>query len=687
MTQPSKPPVAEKRPFEITTHGHKRVDDYYWMRDKTNQDLLDHLAAENDFMKAQTAHLEDLRTTLYEEMVGRIKETDDSVPLRDGDFFYYTRTEQGKQYSIYCRKFQSLDAEEQVLVDLNVIDDENEFEYLRMGVYDVSPDHKLLAFGLDTTGAETYTIRFKDLATGELLDDVIENAAGSAEWGDNTTFFYTTEEESTKRSYKLFRHTLGTPQADDALIYHDPDALFSVYVGKTRDEQLLITGSWGIELMELYFLDASTPYGDFTMVEPRTQGLRYDLDHRDGLLYIVTNADDSTNSKLVTTPIDKPGRANWTTLLEHRETVRLHHVELFKNNMVRYERANGLTQLVVHDFRSNEQHTIEFPESIYTTSVGANAMYDTDTLRVRYASMVTPASVYDYNMDSRERALKKQQPVLGGYDSSQYVTERVFASAEDGKQIPISLVYRKDAWNGSPAPLHLYGYGSYGITVDPTFSSNRISLLDRGMIFAIAHVRGSQMMGRQWYDDGKFFHKRNTFTDFVACAEHLIANNYTQPDKMTMEGRSAGGLLMGAVLNIAPHLFKAAVAGVPFVDVVTTMLDETIPLTVGEFDEWGNPKDAEYYHYMLSYSPYDNVKKQDYPAILVTAGLNDPRVAFWEPAKWVAKLRETKTDDNQLILKMHMGAGHFASSGRYDYLKDIAFDYAFMLDHLGLAGD
>ncbi|HFC12124.1 MAG TPA: S9 family peptidase, partial [Anaerolineae bacterium] len=453
------------------------------------------------------------------------------------------------------------------------------------------------------------------------------------------------------------------------------------------DKRYLVTGSYGIESQEIYFLAADQPTGDLQIVEPRTKGLRYDLDHRDGIFYIVTNADGATNSKLVTTPVATPGRANWTTLVEHRDNVRLYNVELFQNHLVRYERDNGLTQLVIHDFRSGAEHTISFPEPIYSVSVGANAEFDSNILRLNYTSMITPASVYDYNMDSRERELKKQQPVLGGYDSSQYVTERVFASAEDGKKVPISLVYRKDAWDGTPAPLHLYGYGSYGFTIDPTFSSNRVSLLDRGIIFAIAHVRGSQMLGRQWYDDGKFLNKRNTFTDFVACAQHLIANNYTSPEKMSMEGRSAGGLLMGAVLNIAPHLFKAAVAGVPFVDVVNTMLDESIPLTVGEFDEWGNPKDPEYYHYMLSYSPYDNVKAQNYPAILVTAGLNDPRVQYWEPAKWVAKLRELKTDDNQLIMKMHMGAGHFSSSGRYDYLKDIAFEYAFVLEQLGLVDE
>ena len=686
MNQSIQPPVAEKRPFEITTHGHTRVDDYFWMREKTSPDLLAHLEAENAYMTAMTDHLAPLREKLYEEMVGRIKETDDSVPVREDDYYYYSRTEQGKQYGIHCRKPGSLDAAEEVLIDLNAINDANEFAYLSMGVYETSPDHKLLAYGLDTTGAETYTIRFKDLATGELLEDVIENAAGSAEWGDNNTFFYTTEQESTKRSDKLYRHALGTAQSDDVLVYHEPDELFNVSPYKTKDKQYLFVGSFGIETYEVHYLDAATPLADFQLFEARQHGVRYVVDHRDGLFYIVTNADGATNSKLMTCGADNPTRANWVELIPNRDDVKLYGVELFANYMVREERASGLTQLVVTDFRSDDTHTIDFPEPIYTVSAGANPDFNSETLRLNYTSMVTPASIFDYNMASRERELMKQQPVLGGFDSAEYKTERIFATADDGKQVPISLVYRKDAWDGStPTTLHLYGYGSYGMTVDPIFSSNRISLLDRGLVFAIAHVRGSQMLGRHWYDDGKFLNKRNTFTDFIACAKHVIANGYTVPEKMSMEGRSAGGLLMGAVLNMAPELFKAAVAGVPFVDVVSTMLDETIPLTVGEFDEWGNPKDEEYYYYMLSYSPYDHVEAKDYPNILVTAGLNDPRVQYWEPAKWVARLRAMKTDDNVLIMKMHMGAGHFSSSGRYDYLKDIAFEYAFVLDQLGLA--
>ena len=679
------PPIAQKRPHEITTHGHTRTDDYFWLREKTNPEVIAHLEAENAYMEAQTAQPKALQQKLYDEMVGRIKETDDSVPVKESDYYYYSRTVEGKQYQIHCRKRGSLDAAEEVLIDLNAIWDANDFEYLRMGVYETSPDHTLLAYGLDTTGAETYTIRFKHLETGEHLDDVIENAAGSAEFVDNQTIFYTTEEESTKRSDKLLRHTLGTLQADDVLVYHEPDQLYSVYPYMTKDKQYLFTGSFGIETYEMWFLSAANSSAELTLMQAREEGIRYSAEHRNGLFYITTNADGATNNKLMTTSVDKPGREHWQPLIDHRPTVKLDGIDLFANHMVRYERENGLKTIQIESFVSAETHAVEMPESVYTISGGANPDFHTNMLRFGYTSLVTPSSTYDYNMDSREMELKKQQPVLGGYDSAEYTTYRIFASAEDGKQVPITIVHRKDAFDGTqPTFLHLYGYGSYGITVDPSFSSSRLSLLDRGMIFAIAHVRGSQIMGRKWYEDGKFLNKRNTFTDFVACALHLIEHKYTTPDLMSMEGRSAGGLLMGTVLNIAPHLFKAAIAGVPFVDVINTMLDESIPLTVGEFAEWGNPKDAEYYWYMLGYSPYDNVKAQRYPNLLVTAGLNDPRVQYWEPAKWVAKLRDTKTDDNTLLLKMIMGAGHFASSGRYDYLKDVAFDYAFLIDQLGM---
>ncbi|MCO5193261.1 MAG: S9 family peptidase [Anaerolineae bacterium] len=676
------PPVAEIRPKNLTIHNHTRTDNYYWLREKHNPDVIAYLEAENAYTEAMTAHTADLRDKLYAEMVGRIQETDDTVPARKGAYFYYSRTEEGKQYRIYCRKHGSLDAPEEILLDMNIFGDQH--DYVVLGIYEASPDHNLLAYGLDTTGAETYTIRVKNLQTGELLNDVIEQAAGSAEWGDDNTFYYTTEDDA-KRADKMWRHTLGTQQTDDILIIHEPDALYRVFPYKTRDERYLMVKLYGIETQETQFIDLAQPNGALVPIQPRIAGMRYTVDHRDGLFYIVTNADESPNNKVVTVSADNPAKANWRDWLPHRDDVKLDAIDLFAGHMALTERANGLRQLRIFDFDSTETHTISFPEPVYTVTVNRNPEYNTTLLRFTYMSLTTPDSVYDYDMDSRDRELKKRKPVLGGYEPDDYQSERIFATAPDGKQVPISIVYRKGARDNGPASLHLYGYGSYGYTIDPTFNSNRLSLLDRGVIFAIAHVRGSQVMGRQWYDEGKFLSKKNTFTDFIACAEHLIANRYTTPQQMTMEGRSAGGLLMGAVLNMAPHLFKGAVAGVPFVDVVTTMLDESIPLTVGEFDEWGNPKDKTYYDYMLSYSPYDNVEAKDYHNILVTAGLNDPRVQYWEPAKWVAKLRTLKTDDNVLIMKMHMGAGHFSSSGRYDYLKDVAFDYAFILDMLVLA--
>lgn len=673
------PPVAKKDPFEITTHDHTRTDDYYWMRGKEKPEVIAHLEAENGYAKAKMAHTEALQAALYEEMVGRIQETDSSVPAKRGGFYYYSRTVEGLQYPIYCRAEGAPDADEQVTLDLNEIDKASDSDYLVLGVSTISPNQKILAYGLDQDGSETYVIRFKNLETGALLADTIEGVAGSAVWGDDQTIFYTTEDDA-KRSDKLHRHTLGTAQSDDVMVFHEPDALYSVYPYKTNDDKYLGVISYGIEQHEAYYLDLADPTADLNLIQHREKGIRYDFEHRDGVFYIVTNADGASNSKVVTASASDPSRANWVDFVPHRPDVKLYGIDVFQNYIVRYERVEGIKQIVIMNLADGSEHQIEMHEPVYTTSGGTNLEFETDVLRFGYTSLTTPSSVYDYNMATKELTLMKQQPVLGGYDAESYVTDRIMATAEDGKQIPMSVVYKKGSWQGKPTNLHLYGYGSYGATIDPGFSLNRISLLDRGLVFVIAHVRGSQMLGREWYEDGKFLNKKNTFTDFIDCAKHLISAGYTTPDMMTMEGRSAGGLLMGAVLNMAPDLFMGAIAGVPFVDVITTMLDESIPLTVGEFDEWGNPKDPDYYDYMLSYSPYDNLEAKAYPHILVTAGLNDPRVAYWEPAKWVAKLRELKTDDNKLYMKMFMGAGHFSSSGRYDYLKDIAFEYAFLLD-------
>ena len=678
------PPIAKKIPTTCTTHNHQRFDDYAWLRQKDSPEVMDYLHAENSFTQVKTQHTKVFTNALYEEMLSHIEENDYSTPVKKGDYYYYQRIDEGKQYWAHYRKYLSLDAPEEVILDENVLAESGGHEYFELGALEVSPDHQWLAYSTDTTGAETYTVRIKHLANDELLDDVLENNAGCLSWGDSSTLFYTTEEAETKRSDSLHRHALGTKQSQDELVFQDTDGLFNVSAHLSKDEKYLLISTGSIETTEVHYIATDSINTAPVVIQPRITGLRYSAEHHNGLFYILTNKDDALNQQLVTCPIHATEQSHWTTVIGHRIDVQLEHIELFNEFLVCYERENGLHHLKVINFADWSSHIISLPEPIYSVWPAANPEFDTPLLRFAYTSLVTPLSTFDYNMKTRERELMKLRHVPG-YDASLYTSDRIFATADDGTQIPISLVYRKDALLEQPTFCHLYGYGSYGITVDADFSTTRLSLLDRGMIYAIAHVRGEEIYGRQWYEDGKFLKKKNTFTDFISCAKHLIDIGYTQPEKLSIEGRSAGGLLMGAVLNMAPELFRVALAGVPFVDVVNTMLDESIPLTIGEFEEWGNPKHEEYYHYMRSYSPYDNVCQQDYPAILVTAGLNDPRVQYWEPAKWVAKLRDHKTDNNTLLLHMHMGAGHFASTGRYAHLKDLAFDYAFILDQLGLA--
>ncbi|HUV53611.1 MAG TPA: S9 family peptidase [Candidatus Krumholzibacteriaceae bacterium] len=683
MSSP-RPPAAPKRPKEITVHGDTRVDEYYWLREKSSPEVTAYLEAENEYTAQVMGHTEVLQRRLYDEMVGRIQETDTGAPVTYGGYLYYTRTEEGKQYTIHCRRRGSVDAEEQVLVDLNRIVEEERLEYLTMGFIKVSPDHRLLAYSLDRDGNENFTIHFKDLETGEHLPDQIVGAAYSAEWAnDCRTLYYSTQDE-TKRSDKLHRHVLGTTQGEDELVYHEEDKLFSLSLSKTRDKRYLLLGLGSMETTEVHLIDADDPRGMPRVIHPREKGLRYYPDHRGGYLYIVTNHGGAKNNKVVKVDAVNPGIEGWETYIPHRPDVKIDGVDLFEGHMAVYERVNGLKTMRIISLGTGESKQVEFPEEVYTYGQGSNPIFASTKLRFAYTSLTTSVSAFDLDMDTLEWALVKRQPVLGGYDPEDYHTERLFATAEDGTKVPISLVYRKGFGRDGGGPMLLYGYGSYGLSVDPAFNSGRLSLLDRGVAFAIAHVRGGGEMGRQWYEDGKFLEKRNTFTDFIACARHLVAEGYTSSDRLVAMGRSAGGLLMGAITNMAPELFKGIVAGVPFVDVVTTMLDESIPLTVGEFEEWGDPKDPEYYRYMLGYSPYDNVEEKEYPEILVTAGLNDPRVQYWEPAKWVAKLRATKTDGNRLMLKTFMGAGHFSSSGRYDYLKDTAFEYAFIIDSLGI---
>jgi oligopeptidase B len=681
--QPLAAPRAAARPTTLTAHGDDRVDPWFWLRDREDAEVITYLEAENEFTQAAMVHTEELQQKLYDEIVARVQETDLSAPVRKGDWWYYGRTVEGLQYGISCRKFQSLDADEQVMLDQNVEAEGHDF--FALGGFDISPDHSTLAYATDTSGAEKYTLRFRDLTTGEDLEDVVEGVYYGSAWAtDNRTFFYTRPDEA-MRPHQVWRHTLGTPAGDDVLVFEEPDEHFFVAVGLEKDEQVVLFHAGSKVTDEYWYLPADQPTAELTLVQPRVAGLEYAIDHHGDRFFITTNH-EAENFRLMETPVASPGIENWTEVIPHLDDVKLDGIDVFAGYLVLFERADALRRIRVLRLADGDIHTIEQPEPVYTAGGGSNPEFDATTLRYGYTSMVTPQSVYDYDMDARTRVLVKQQPVLGGYDPAQYVTERVWATATDGAMIPISLVHRRDVQRDGTAPTLLYGYGSYEHSIDPGFSLLQLNLLDRGFIFAIAHIRGGGEKGRRWYDEGKMLHKRNTFTDFVAAAEHLIAEGFTAADRLVIRGGSAGGLLMGAVVNLRPDLFKAVVAQVPFVDCLTTILDESLPLTVTEWEEWGNPKaDPEVYAYMKSYSPYDNVEAKAYPSMLVTGGLNDPRVSYWEPAKWVAKLRTTKTDTNTLLLKTEMGAGHQGPSGRYNAWKEEALTQAFVLDAVGIS--
>jgi oligopeptidase B len=675
------PPVAKAIPKADTVFGDLRIDNYFWLRQKSNPEVIQYLEAENEYTEAMTKHTKRFQEHLFQELKARIKETDLSVPEKIEGFYYYTRTEEGRDYSLYCRKRASLEAEEEVLLDQNALAEGK--DYCEIGAFRVSPDHRLLAYSLDTTGAEIYTVYVKDLQTGELLEDRISGAYEDLEWAnDNEVLFYSTLDQAL-RPYQLYKHSLGTDQSEDVLLYHEKDEMFYLELSKTRSMAYLLIDLESKTTSEVRYLNADNTEESLQVVHPRQHGMEYDVDHRGEKFYIVTN-DGARNFRLMTAPVTDPSKGNWREIVPHRESVKIDKVDLFENHLVVYEREGGLKQIRITNLSAGDVHHVDFPEPVYTVWPERNPDFHTATLRFTYTSLVTPKSVFDYDMDARTRELKKQEEVLGGYDPSLYQSERVFAPASDGTMVPISLVYRKGTVKDGTNPLYLVGYGSYGLSEEPKFSSHRLSLLDRGFIYAKAHIRGGEEMGRAWYEDGKLLQKTNTFTDFIACAEHLIAHKYTSRDGLVIAGSSAGGLLMGAVVNMRPDLFRVVIADVPFVDVINTMLDPTIPLTVTEYEEWGNPNEKEYYHYMKAYSPYDNVSAKEYPHMLVTAGLNDPRVQYWEPAKWTAKLRVTKTDDNLLLLKTNMGAGHFGQSGRYDYLKEVAFEYAFILDMMGI---
>jgi oligopeptidase B len=673
------PPVAKIVPKTMTVLGDTRVDNYYWMRDRKDPETIKYLEAENDYTKAMMKHTDKLQSTLYSEMLGRIKQTDLTVPVKRDNFYYYTRTEEGKQYSIYCRKKGSLEAPEEVLLDGNALAEGK--KYFRVGNFVVSPSHKLLAYSVDFAGDETYTIRVKDLATGKLLADEIPNTYYSLEWGtDNATFFYTVLDEA-KRPFKVFRHSLGVKQ--DTLVYHEPDEHFTVELSKTSSRAYILININSSVTSEVRYVSAAQPKGKFQTILPRVQETEYDVTHHGASFFIRTN-DGAKTFRLVEAPVKDPSKANWKELIPARADVTLEGTRAFKDYLVVEERDRGLNKIRIQNFDGAKTHYIEFPEPVYTAGLSGNAEFDTKVVRFGYASLVTPDSVFDYNMDTRERELKKQREVLGGYDPAKYQSERVYATAADGVKIPISLVYKKGFVQNGKAPALLYGYGAYGISTDPTFSSDRLSLLDRGFVYAIAHIRGGGDLGKPWHEDGRMLKKKNTFTDFIAAAEHLVREKYTSPERLAIMGGSAGGLLMGAVTNMRPDLFAVVVAMVPFVDALTTELDETLPLTVGEWEEWGNPKQKEYYDYIKSYSPYDNVGAAKYPNILITAGLNDPRVSYWEPAKWTAKLRAVKKDGHMLLLKTNMDSGHGGASGRYERWKENAFNYAFLLNALGV---
>ncbi|KPL18788.1 MAG: protease 2 [candidate division Zixibacteria bacterium SM23_81] len=673
--------MARVIPKADTLHGDVRIDNYHWLRERTNPEVIEYLEAENEYTQAMTKHTRKMQEYLFKELKGRIKETDMSVPEKIGQFYYYTRMEVEKDYPVYCRKRGNLGAEEEVLLDQNLL--ARGHDYYEIGAFKVSPDHRLLAYSVDTTGAEIYTVSVKDLQTGELLEDKIERAYDDLEWAnDNETIFYSTLDEAL-RPYKLYRHTLGTDQSEDVLLYHERDEMFYLELSKTRSKAYIFIDLESKTTSEIRHLSADRPGEGLQVIHSRQQGMEYDVGHGGEKFYILTN-DRAQNFKVMETHVSQPSKDNWQEVIPHREHVKIDRIDLFENHLVLYEREGGLKKIRVMNLRSRQIHEVELPEPVYTCWPERNPEFYTHVLRFNYSSLVTPRSVFDYDMNAKTRELKKQYEVLGGYDPSLYRSERMLAQAPDGTMVPISLVYKKGMVKDGTSPLYLDGYGSYGLSSEPKFSANRLSLINRGFTYAIAHIRGGGEMGRHWYEDGKLLNKMNTFTDFIACAEHLIAENYTSAERLVVNGESAGGLLMGAVANMRSNLFKIVIAEVPFVDVINTMLDPNIPLTVTEYEEWGNPNEREYYHYMKSYSPYDNVEAKDYPNMLITAGLNDPRVQYWEPAKWTAKLRALKTDDNILLLKTNMGAGHFGQTGRYDYLRDVAFGYAFIFDVLGI---
>jgi oligopeptidase B len=674
------PPKAKKIAKNLEIHGDIRIDNYYWLNDRENPKVIDYLNAENAYYEDKTAHTKQFQEDLFQEMKSRIKEDDESVPYKRKNYYYITRFEKGSQYPIFSRKKESLDAKEQIMFNVNELG--KGFYYYKLSGLSVSPNNELVAFGVDTVGRRQYTLQFKNLQTGELFLEKIENTTGSATWAnDNKTVFYTHQNPKTLRSEKIYRHVLGTNPSEDIEVYTEKNKSFNTFVYGTKSEKYIIIGSYSTVSSEYRILEADNPTGEFRIFQKRERYHEYDIAHYNGDFYILTNKDKATNFKLMKTSEKGTSKENWVEVIPHREDVLLEDISIFKDFLVVEERSNGLNKIRIIRWDHTQDFYLPFEEETYSAGVYNNPEFDTNIIRYGYNSMTTPSSVIDFNVDTKSKEIKKEQEVLGGkFDKINYISERIWAIAEDGTKIPISLVHHKDTPLTKDTPLLLYGYGSYGHSIDAGFSTTRLSLLDRGFVFAIAHIRGGVYLCRKWYENGELLHKKNTFTDFIDCAKFLIEKEYTSNKHLYASGGSAGGLLVGVVINMDPELFNGVIAAVPFVDILTTMLDDSIPLTTGEYDEWGNPNKKVYYDYMKSYSPYDNVSAQGYPNILVTTGLHDSQVQYFEPAKWVAKLRELKTDENILLMHIDMEAGHGGASGRFDSLKETARDYSFVID-------
>ena len=674
------PPSPKKKPKNLKKFDSIRVDNYYWLKNRNDPDVIKYLEKENDYYDKKTSHTKEFQDKIFKEIKNRIKEDDKSVPYFLNGYWYITKFKKDKDYPIYVRKKETLDSKEQILFDCNFL--AKNYNFFNLSNIKISPDNKLAAYSIDTVSRRLYTIKIKNLETGEFLNDCIDNTSGNFAWGnDNTTLFYTNRDSETLRNDKIYKHVLGTNSKDDELVFHEKDNTFYTNVSKSKSNKFIVIASYSTLTSEFQFLNADTPHDDFKLFSKRKRGLEYSINHFENYFYIITNTDNSKNYKLMKTSVKNTDYNNWINVIDHRKGVLIEGVDVFKNYLVVSERSNGLNRINIKKWDDSEDYYLDFNCETYSAYTTNNIDFNTNILRYGFNSLTNPPCVIDFNMETKEKTIRKQQQVLDpNFNKDNYISERIWSKSEDGTDVPISLVYKKGLQKNSKNPLLLYGYGSYGNTIDPYFSISRLSLLNRGFVFAIAHVRGSEYMGREWYENGKLLNKKNTFRDFISCTKYLISQGYTNSKQSYAYGGSAGGLLMGSVINLAPELYNGVISAVPFVDVVTTMLDESIPLTTGEYDEWGNPNEKEYYNYILSYSPYDNVSQINYPNLLVTTGLYDSQVQYWEPAKWVAKLRELKKDNNLLLLNINMSSGHGGASGRFEALKEVAKEYAFLFD-------